>query len=369
VAFRPPPPGTPVSSICPVSYSPDVTQRVRPPISRRSLIGGFVVGVPVSALFLYLAARGLNPSAVLKVISHAQLGSVILAMAAMGVVYSAQAARWRRIAASAGMALPWHAMLRMVISGVALNNLVPGRPGEFLRAYRLSQESGGTGARALSTVIVDRAADLLVLVAALLASYPFLPHPSWLQRLVEVSIAVGLMIVVVLAITRLYVRSRARGGRSVPVWVTSGWLGRQLSRMVHGTAATVNRRDLVAVSLLSALAWGAFAAAAWLVARALGVDVSLPQAVFVTAAVNLGVAIPSSPGFIGAYQWLCVASLGLFGVARPPAFAFAILLEAVWYIPTTLIGLVLLAGHANRLRLHRRRYESVDTPGTQMVNP
>ena len=61
-----------------------------------------------------------------------------------------------------------------------------------------------------------------------------------------------------------------------------------------------------------------------------------------TAALNLGVAIPSSPGFVGTYQWLGVAALGVFGFASEAGLAFAIVMQAVWYVPTTLVGAVLL---------------------------
>jgi uncharacterized membrane protein YbhN (UPF0104 family) len=57
--------------------------------------------------------------------------------------------------------------------------------------------------------------------------------------------------------------------------------------------------------------------------------------------VNLGSALPSSPGFVGTYQWLVVAALELFSVARSDAFAVSVLLHAAWYVPTTLAGLVL----------------------------
>ena len=86
----------------------------------------------------------------------------------------------------------------------------------------------------------------------------------------------------------------------------------------------------------------AAAAAAWVVAYSLGISLSLPEMLFITAIINLGSAIPSSPGFVGTYQWLCVAGLRLFGEA-PEAFAFAIVLQAVWFIPTTIAGLVLFA--------------------------
>jgi uncharacterized membrane protein YbhN (UPF0104 family) len=100
------------------------------------------------------------------------------------------------------------------------------------------------------------------------------------------------------------------------------------------------------------VAWGV---AAWLVARSVGVELSVLQTAFVAAVMNLGVAIPSSPGFIGTYQWLAVASLGLFDVDREDALAFAILMQAVWYVPTTVVGGGLVVARAARPRRARAR--------------
>ena len=70
-----------------------------------------------------------------------------------------------------------------------------------------------------------------------------------------------------------------------------------------------------------------------------GSSSALGQAIFVTSVVNLGVAIPSSPGFVGTYQWLAVQSLAALDVAtREQALAFSLALHAAWYVPTTLIG-------------------------------
>lgn len=59
---------------------------------------------------------------------------------------------------------------------------------------------------------------------------------------------------------------------------------------------------------------------------------------------------------MGTYQWLSVAGLGLFGVGHAEAFAFAIVLQAVWFIPTTIAGLVLFAQSVmNRSNAERQR--------------
>jgi uncharacterized membrane protein YbhN (UPF0104 family) len=60
--------------------------------------------------------------------------------------------------------------------------------------------------------------------------------------------------------------------------------------------------------------------------------------VFVTAVINLGVVIPSSPGFIGTYQWLAVSALGVVGVDGDVAIAFSLLMQAIWFVPTTIVG-------------------------------
>ena len=89
-----------------------------------------------------------------------------------------------------------------------------------------------------------------------------------------------------------------------------------------------------------------WALAAWLVARSLGIELSPVEALFVTSVVNLGVAIPSSPGFIGTYQWLAVSALALIEVGATEALAFSILMHAVWYVPTLVVGGILLARRA-----------------------
>ncbi len=73
--------------------------------------------------------------------------------------------------------------------------------------------------------------------------------------------------------------------------------------------------------------------------RAIDRDRAEPaRRVFVTSALALGVAIPSSPGYIGTYQWIGVAALGLLDVPVEQALAFSILMQATWYVPTTLAG-------------------------------
>ena len=124
---------------------------------------------------------------------------------------------------------------------------------------------------------------------------------------------------------------------------------RQLLRdTVDEVASPIGRRRLVMALALSVVAWSVWAVAAGMVGRSLGFRLSPIELVFVTAVINLGVVIPSSPGFIGTYQWLAVSALGVVGVDGEVAIAFSILMQAIWFIPTTLVGGLIAAREVHR---------------------
>ena len=110
----------------------------------------------------------------------------------------------------------------------------------------------------------------------------------------------------------------------------------------------IGRRRATTWLALSACAWTLSAVAAALVGRSVGIELSPLEAIFVTSALALGVAIPSSPGYVGTYQWVGVAALGLLDIPVEQALAFTILMQASWYVPTTLAGGVFVGIRAIR---------------------
>jgi glycosyltransferase 2 family protein len=309
--------------------------------AHRTLVG-FAVGVPVSAFFLWLAARNADPSAVRRSLEDARLGLVALAVVAMLAVYAFQAARWRSIAAVHSVGLG--RFYEMVVSGVACNNVLPGRLGDLFRARWLGLEARIPAGRALGTVVLDRGCDVVTLFAFLGLGLFAVASADWLIR-IAVGAALALVVLAAgLVFARQYTTRLARERRS------RGLVRRVLRDAMELLAEPLGRRRPARWLGLSVAAWSTWALAAILVARSLDIELDLVDALFVAAVMNLGVAIPSSPGFVGTYQWLGVASLGLLGVGDDEALAFAILLHASWYVPTTLLGAAALAVRAVRTR-------------------
>jgi uncharacterized membrane protein YbhN (UPF0104 family) len=194
-------------------------------------------------------------------------------------------------------------------------------------------------ARAFGTVVVDRSADVLVLFALLTLTLPLVAHDAWVNTVYVGALVLAGAVALALAVAWWYVSRSPRGlARGLAPELPRSAMRRFLSGVVRGTAQSLKTVDLVLVFALSVFAWVIWGAGAWLAAESLGIGLSGVEIVFATALINLGVAIPSSPGFVGTYQWLTVSTLALFGIDRTDAFAFSVLLHAIWFVPTTVLG-------------------------------
>jgi uncharacterized protein (TIRG00374 family) len=287
-------------------------------------------GLVVSGVFLWLAVRDADPEEVREALGDADVGLVLLASAVLMVGYAIGAARWRSIAATPRV--PLRRFYEMVLGGLACNNVLPVRIGEVVRAGWLSREAKIPGGRALGTVALDRACDVVALAIFLLIGIQAVPTPAWLRNMIIGAAIFVMLIVGALVFARLYTRSRGRERRE------RGRIRRIVRDTIDFLGEPLGRHRAAAWLALSLAGWSVAAVGAYLVARSVGVDVEPLQAVFLTSALAFGVAIPSSPGYIGTYQLIAVEALGLLDVDPSQALAFSILMHASWFVPTTLVG-------------------------------
>jgi uncharacterized protein (TIRG00374 family) len=188
-------------------------REIAPRLSRRAAALGLAVGVPVSAVLLVLAMRGLDADELRDSLANADLLLVALAVCGIFLVYVFQAQRWRLIARREA-AISLRTALRYVVGAVAVNNVVPGRPGEPLRGFWLARAGRIPVARGIGTVVVDRTADVLTLVVLLVLAVPFVDHPGWLVTLLASALALSALLAIVLAAAWWYANRSARGARA-----------------------------------------------------------------------------------------------------------------------------------------------------------
>jgi glycosyltransferase 2 family protein len=109
---------------------------------------------------------------------------------------------------------------------------------------------------------------------------------------------------------------------------------------------------LVQFLLLTAIIWSLDVAVALGTARALGLSMSLPAAFLLLTGLGLGSALPSTPGYVGVYQFVAVSLLLPYGFSRNDAIAFILLLQAMTYAAVLSWGRVGLFLFRHLMRIH-----------------
>lgn len=302
----------------------------------------YLVGLAVSAVLLLLAFRGVSWGDLTQAFRGVDLGLVLVATTLLVSSLVTRSVRWRVLLAPLARTASLDAFAYMML-GYLVNNVLPLRLGEVIRAVLLGEKLQTSKAGVLATVVVERLLDvlsLLVLVAVMLITLDLPP-------LVRGSIlSVEAMAVVILLVLGWLAWRRQDLGRLIPQAVPEIFRSRVLPLLegfVAGLQVLRSGWQVLAAIGWSLLSWGLFAVSVALFLHAAGLS-ELPwhAALLVIVVTNLGSAIPTSPGFVGGYHFLAVFSLSFWSVPRSEALSFAILVHGVNYIVVTLLGLLAL---------------------------
>jgi glycosyltransferase 2 family protein len=318
-----------------------------------------LVGLVISALLLWWAARGLQIADVLHHVRTAPLAPVLLSVIVSTLVFPIRMLRWRILLVPAaegpiGVRPAWHA----VAIGFMANNLLPLRAGEVLRAWAVSRLAPIRWSSAFASVAVERVFDALtvvgLLVAALLAgSLPpgvriaGLPADTLAWRVGLIGLA-GLLVAGVVLANPAPAAALIR--RVVPFRGIAERLVTLLDGVRAGVAALRSPGRLAAIVAWSLAVWGVNALSFLLLFPAFGVPGNLSAALVLQAAIVFGVAVPSSPGYVGVFEAAIVLTLGLYGVPQDRALAYALTYHVTTFVPIILLGLYSLT----RTPLHWR---------------
>jgi uncharacterized protein (TIRG00374 family) len=251
--------------------------------------------------------------------------------------------RWRAML-TAQQRVRLRSCLAGVCVGLLTNNVLPFRLGDLVRVGVLRHHEGGSGARGLGTVAVERVFDLLALVF-LLGAYVLLAGVDRPELLAAGQLAllggVGLSLALVVGYWR---RRWLQNLAAAPVrWVRPAWGDRVallVGRFLEGLQVFVSLRQTLLVLALSLSWWGANILAFYCVGQALGLDLPPGAYVLVLVVTAFGALIPAAPGSVGTFHGfarlgLYLASLG----SGEAALAFAAVTHAVDWLVVSGTGL------------------------------
>ena len=306
-----------------------------------------VAGCLIGAAFLYLSFRKVDFGQMWDAFGKANYWYVFVILVVMFFSHYLRVLRWRLLLDPIRH-LDIGSLFSSLIIGYMANVITPAHLGELLRAYILGKKRSVSASSALATIVVERILDVFALLAIMVLAIFLYPFPGWVKSAGYLMLAgaLGLFVILIL-LKKSYSRVRPvleflmrplPGHFQERVWEF-------IDRFVEGLMPLKARIDYVVVFVHSVLIWVCYGLILHLGLQAFDFY-SLYHLPWLTSLIllvitTIGVVVPSSPGYVGTYHWLCQVSLGLFGVPTSPALSFAAAVHVISFFPVLVAGLIL----------------------------
>ena len=277
------------------------------------------------AALLYLAFVLLTDRAAVLAALRRVGSPVLVAIFALSLLnYLLRFWRWQRYIAAFGHVLPWRRHLLYYLAGFTLT-VTPGKAGEAVRSLYLHGH-GVSHAQSLAALFVERLLDVLAM--SLLALLILLARPdyAWL-----VAVAWGLTLGLIALTTRAWLPERLRA------WGQGHRYGHQfdrLARLLDSAGMLLRPGYFFLFGLgLGLLSWGLEGLSLYLIARDIGIELSLAAGLGLYAIAVLAGALSFLPGGLGGTEAVMGILLVAFGSDGPSAVAITLLcrIATLWF--------------------------------------
>jgi len=296
------------------------------------------IGVSLGAIAFVIYRA--HPADIARELSHARASYMALAIALYLVGQLISTYRWRRIGRSVGLSLVFLSYLRFYFVGMFFNFFGPSTlGGDLVRGLYLT-EATARRALAFNSVLFDRLAGLVVLVAIGAAAFVVFPQYGLPRPLFLVTIAMGAgrfagwWMAPRLAVWLLPASNRSR--RLVAGDLGPFWFDRAMLLEVAGVSLVFH-----SLQILAQLA----------VSKALGLDIPLSYICIFHPLVSVISAIPVSLSGIGLREGGYLYFLKHIGTPAPLAVAYGVAWLLVMLACGLIGGVVFLASGARLPRL------------------
>ncbi len=246
----------------------------------------------------------------------------------------------------------WYVLLRRRVSfkdafftmcsGYLLNNVFPFRLGEVGRAMLLDNPKGPSALEVFSSVMMERIFDIFLAAVFVLAMLPRIIEGDYDQRLIWL-----VFVLAVLGLVMLYVlaRSRERIGLWLARWgerseFILNWVKPKADQILEGFSVLKNPGAFLLAFGSLAVSWFIAFGENYIVFQRLYPNPPFWWMIFALSMAAFGAALPSAPAGLGVFEGVMVAAFALLGVNADLAFTQAIVIHALSFVYSNILGLI-----------------------------
>jgi uncharacterized protein (TIRG00374 family) len=296
---------------------------------RRTPVWQILLGITISAALLYFSLRGIQFAEVVRHVRAA--GAPISAVTLATLTFVLRIFRWHLLLrGDDGRPLPvgplWHA----IAMGFMANNVLPLRMGEVVRVVAAHRLTGTRFTAVLASIAVERLFDAITIVG-LLALGLFtatLPETGLSAKMTNMATYGGLAALAGLLLATLVVLFPLAAERVVRALVPAPTLATRIVGLIEGVRQGLSvlgaPARIAGAAFWSLAVWGISALSFYVMFRAFGIAVDFPGALLMQGLIMFGIALPSTPGYVGAFEAPIIIVLGLYGADQNLAAAYAL---------------------------------------------
>ena len=298
-----------------------------------------LVGIVIGMAFLWLALRDQNVEDVRAVWARLDTSWLLSGTAVYASSLMLRIARWSCLLTVLGR-VRIRDVGEVLLVGNAVNNILPARLGELVRADYGKRRLGQTRSALLATIVVERLADLATVVSALLCGMlvlnPLLQDAGRPWHIINVVAALGasLFLVVLTAVVLLPRSERF-----------SGWLPRFARARLDDLVMALRSWARVRKARFATLTLGVWCLEATALAcllRASGIEYGAFDLLVVLGLANLCTLVPTAPAYLGSYQFSYAIAFSALGWSSAQGIAIATAAQVCLLAPVTLCGILVI---------------------------
>ncbi len=298
-----------------------------------------ILGIGIAGACVWWVLRRVEWSPFFSVIAQARWQWIAVAIGSFFLSLMVRSIRWHTI-------FRWMApdarpidTLRPLYVGYLFNNVLPGKLGEVAKLVLITRFTGLGAVKSTVAIAVDRVVDGIGL--SIVMGLALAISGTHSRVLIGVWCA-GTIVFVGIAMAMWFL------ARSRLLFSLLGRLGQRFHFLKGIAALEAGRPDLIALQTLprflwiltlSILNWTTEGGVFWAAQHALSVPGPETVGILAMGVVSFGGVILSTPGGVGAHEYLSTIALGAVGVSASPALAIAIVTHFILLVPAALLGL------------------------------
>lgn len=297
--------------------------------------------IVLSIIFIYLAISGISLSSVVSSFSKIKWYWIFLSFLCCVLGFIIRVIRWRLFFKTH---LKFYSLFSSFLIGLMVNNILPARIGEVVRAYILGLKENVSKSLAFGTILLERTFDGLCIFLFLVVLLFVCPFPEKVKTIGFITTGLYVLALVFFFLLKtkkeLVLKSLSFSKR----------LSCIVSEFSEGLVILGSLKHTFGIFLYSIVAWVILGFSFYFCLLGFSLNLPIYVGFFILVMAVIGVMIPAAPGYLGTYQYFCILGLRIFGVDKDIGFSYSMVSYIIFFIPVTIVGIIFLFLHGLSFR-------------------